>query len=70
MIGCGDVSTTRATPIEIASNGALERVSVGDPEHVQQPMIQSIVDELNGTDECPSTGRTALRQRLPAVRTP
>lgn len=31
------------------------------PEHIQQPLIQSIVDELNGIDVCPSTLYTAAR---------
>ncbi|MDA3811117.1 MAG: Gfo/Idh/MocA family oxidoreductase [Spirochaetaceae bacterium] len=31
------------------------------PPHVEQPLIQSIVDELHGKDVCPSTGETALR---------
>lgn len=32
-----------------------------DPPHVQQPLIQSIVDELNGMGVCPSTGISAAR---------
>jgi len=31
------------------------------PEHVHQPLVQTIVDELLGRGECPSTGSTALR---------
>jgi predicted dehydrogenase len=31
------------------------------PDHVQQPLIQTIVDELNGLDRCPSTGESAAR---------
>jgi predicted dehydrogenase len=31
------------------------------PDHVQQPLIQTIVDELNGLDHCPSTGESAAR---------
>ena len=29
------------------------------PEHVAQPLIQTVVDELNGEGRCPSTGETA-----------
>jgi len=29
------------------------------PAHVQQPLIQTIVDELNGIGQCPSTGESA-----------
>jgi hypothetical protein len=28
---------------------------------VQQPLIQTIVDELNGQGRCPSTGESAAR---------
>lgn len=31
------------------------------PEHIQQPLIQSIVDDLLGIGHCPSTGRSASR---------
>jgi 1,5-anhydro-D-fructose reductase (1,5-anhydro-D-mannitol-forming) len=54
-------SVTRASPIELARRHASELIPVGDPEHVQQPLIQSIVDEMNGVGRCPSTGHSALR---------
>jgi predicted dehydrogenase len=31
------------------------------PKHIQRPLIQSIVDQLLGLDNCPSTGETAAR---------
>ncbi len=31
------------------------------PEHIQQPHIQSIVDQLNGSGRCPSDGLSAAR---------
>jgi predicted dehydrogenase len=31
------------------------------PPHIQQPLIQTIVDQLNGTGTCPSTGVSAAR---------
>ncbi|MFT4172070.1 MAG: Gfo/Idh/MocA family oxidoreductase [Rhodocyclaceae bacterium] len=31
------------------------------PAHVHQPLIQTIVDELNGVGRCPSTGESAAR---------
>ncbi|NDV46423.1 gfo/Idh/MocA family oxidoreductase [Paludibacter sp. 221] len=31
------------------------------PEHIQQPLIQTIVDELRGVGECPSTGISGAR---------
>lgn len=47
-------------PIEVRSAGGERRETLSHPEHIQQPLIQSIVDELNGEGECPSTGETAL----------
>lgn len=32
-----------------------------NPPHIQQPLIQSIVDELRGLGNCPSTGTSACR---------
>jgi len=31
------------------------------PEHIQQPLIQSVVDELRGIGTCPSTGESGAR---------
>lgn len=31
------------------------------PKHIQQPLIQTVVDDLMGVGECPSTGTSALR---------
>jgi predicted dehydrogenase len=35
-----------------------ESISINPPEHIQMPMIASIVDEMNGRGHCPSTGKT------------
>jgi len=32
-----------------------------NPPHIQQPLIQTIVDDLLGRGSCPSTGETARR---------
>jgi hypothetical protein len=32
--------------------------------HIQQPLIQSIVDQLHGRGQCPSSGVTAARTAL------
>jgi hypothetical protein len=54
-------STYSAVPIVITRGRATEEVAVTDPPHVHQPMIQSIVDELNCEGRCPSTGDSAAR---------
>jgi len=54
-------SVTRALPIRITSSGRTRETPIADPPHVQQPLIQTIVDELNGDGRCPSSGGSALR---------
>ena len=54
-------SVTRALPVRVVAAGRTLEVPIEDPPHVQQPLIQSIVDELNGGERCPSDGATALR---------
>jgi hypothetical protein len=39
----------------------VERVSLPNPHHIQQPLIQAIVDSLQGKGESPSTGTTGAR---------
>jgi hypothetical protein len=39
----------------------MEVFEIAPPEHVQQPLIQTIVDELLGKGKCPSTGVSAAR---------
>jgi len=34
-------------------------ISSTQPEHIQMPFIQTIVDQLRGKGTCPSTGRSA-----------
>ena len=54
-------STSAPKPIRIMRGDKVEERPVGDPEHVHQPLIQTIVDELNGIGACPSTGESAAR---------
>ncbi|MDB5297752.1 MAG: oxidoreductase domain protein [Phycisphaerales bacterium] len=50
-------------PIELKPAGGGERQTFHepDPEHVQQPLIQTVVDDLRGVGTCPSTGESAWR---------
>lgn len=43
-------------------------IEVPPPEHVQQPLIQTAVNELRGVGICPSTGESALRTDLVMAR--
>ena len=54
-------SVSAPVPIRILRGDAIEEIHVPDPEHVHQPMIQTIVDELNGAGLCASTGTSAAR---------
>jgi predicted dehydrogenase len=55
------LSTFGNEPIELNSAGRLETFDLPNPPHIQQPMVQSIVDQLLGRGESPSTGVTAAR---------
>ena len=48
-------------PLLLESGGNSESILIADPPHIQQPLIQTIVDELLGLGKCPSTGITAAR---------
>jgi predicted dehydrogenase len=52
-------STFFEAPVLLARDGDVETLDTPNPEHVQQPLIQTIVDELTGKGECPSTGESA-----------
>ncbi|MEP7083220.1 MAG: Gfo/Idh/MocA family oxidoreductase [Betaproteobacteria bacterium] len=54
-------SVSRPIPIQLYRGDAFEEIAVADPPCVHQPMIQSIVDELNGHGRCASTGESAAR---------
>ncbi len=44
----------------ISKNGE-QQITIDHPKHVQQPLIQSMVNELNGQGKCPSDGMSAAR---------
>ncbi|WP_166246079.1 Gfo/Idh/MocA family protein [Paenibacillus turpanensis] len=56
-------STFDNVPIRLETADGVQEWSIEQPQHVQQPMIQRIVDELLGKTgaQAPSTGRTAAR---------
>ncbi|MBT3604933.1 MAG: Gfo/Idh/MocA family oxidoreductase [Candidatus Latescibacteria bacterium] len=49
------------TDIILKRNGQEETISAPNPPHVHQPLIQSIVNELNGQGQCASTGESGAR---------
>ncbi len=54
-------STTKPVPIRVMRDDAVEEIPVDDPPHVHQPLIETIVAELNGRGTCPSTGESGAR---------
>lgn len=51
-------------PIQLNNTRISESYSILSPEHIQQPLIQTIVDELRGIGKCPSTGISGARTSL------
>jgi 1,5-anhydro-D-fructose reductase (1,5-anhydro-D-mannitol-forming) len=49
------------SPLKLETGDKTEMVEVPDPPHVQQPLIQTVVDDLLGKGKCPSTGASAAR---------
>jgi len=46
-------------PVILRRAGGEERFAIDHPPHIQQPLIQTVVDTLRGSGACPSTGETA-----------
>lgn len=48
-------------PIVLTTADGVTEFPIDNPPHIQQPLIQTIVDELNGMGQCPSTGESGAR---------
>jgi len=48
-------------PVLLAAREESREFDLPNPPHVQQPLIQTVVDDLLGRGSCPSTGRSAAR---------
>ena len=53
------------SPLRLITESGVEEIPIPNPVHVQQPFIQSIVNELNGGGECP--GDTEIAAQTSAV---
>ena len=51
-------STFDARPIVLTTREGAHEFSLDYPQHIEQPLIQMVVDELNCVGKCPSTGET------------
>jgi predicted dehydrogenase len=54
-------STFDAQPIVLTTSNGVTEFPIEYPAHIQQPLIQTVVDALNGVGACPSTGESAAR---------
>lgn len=54
-------STYDAQPIVLKTSDGSSEFTIGYPAHIQQPLIQTVVDDLLGVGHCPSTGESGAR---------
>ncbi|MEZ4669585.1 MAG: Gfo/Idh/MocA family oxidoreductase [Anaerolineae bacterium] len=47
------------SPFTLTTAAGTQTIDLGYPAHVHQPMVESIIAELNGEGRCPSTGTSA-----------
>ncbi len=48
-------------PIRVTTNAGEESYDIPSPDHIQMPLIQTIVNELRGIGTCPSTAESGAR---------
>lgn len=56
-----EYATFDASPLVLTTAAGRSELAYAYPAHIQQPLIQTIVDALNGHGECPSTGVSGAR---------
>jgi len=54
-------SSFKPVPVELRTTAGSQEFQFTPPAHIQQPLIQTVVDALRGRGTCPSTGLTAAR---------
>lgn len=59
--GRGSLSVFGQEPIRFESARGVEFIDLPNPSPIQQPMIQTVVDDLLGRGSCASTGESAQR---------
>lgn len=59
--GAVTYSTFDGSPVALETDEGKETFDLPFPPHVQQPLIQTVVDALRGVGQCPSTGETGAR---------
>lgn len=54
-------STFDDQPLVLETAAGIKEFNIGYPDHIQQPLIQTVVDELLGKGKCPSSGESGAR---------
>jgi len=54
-------STFGDDPVELLAGGVAHSLRIANPDPIQLPHVQNLVDELLGRGRCPSTGETGAR---------
>jgi predicted dehydrogenase len=54
-------STFGEEPVELTTPDGTTHFAIDNPRHIQQPLIQTVVDDLLGAGRCPSTGVSGAR---------
>lgn len=54
-------STFENKPVTFFRDGNIEEFNIPHPKHIQQCLIETIVNELLGKGKCPSKGETAIK---------
>ncbi len=56
-----ELSTFGNEPVRLQSSDSEQTFDLPNPKTIQEPLIQTMVNELRGEGSCPSTGATAAR---------
>ncbi len=56
-----ELATFAPKPVRLLRETGEERFEAEWPEHIQQPLIETVVGELLGGEHCPSSGESAAR---------
>ena len=54
-------STFGEEPVQLITEEGVTTFPTESPLHIQQPLIQTVIDDLTGIGSCPSTGESAAR---------
>jgi predicted dehydrogenase len=54
-------STFAHAPVRLVTADGIQEFHIDHPPHIQQPLIQLVVNNLNGVGRCPSSGESGAR---------